>query len=709
MDNPGMVAGAEPSSKASTDRQTTLNEYQQRHLLSSCQYIDNLLGEIEQIAHAPAGVSLFPRHVQALTPMQRRVLQDYVSRIRGRLLAVLDAERLQPPPPHGQDVFAIRTTLTFVDIAIEELKPKYMRGYGAVPDALVPQIEGIVDELRTIVQKLGEYLAEDPGHDLQARLARLEQGRDDIRGLKVLERIITGRGLVEFRPRLAMLVERVSSRSFEVAVFGRVSSGKSSLLNYILGASVLPVGVTPITAVPTRIMHGKEPLLHVSFADRPDATLPLDRLPEFVTEQQNPGNALHVQRLVVELPARRLGDGVVFVDTPGLGSLARGGAEQTLAYLPRCDLGAVLVDAGSTLTPDDLLTVQALYEAAVPATVLLSKADLLAPDERVRTAAYTAEQLRQELKVEVSVHPVSVVPGHGDLLDRWFASEIEPLYNRHQEAVNLSLRRKIGALREAVHATLRVRLDRREASPQLNPGALEEADNELRRTAGLFVPAARSCESLAGGLGALGGDVLRQAARRLRRDGSAIAEDPQGVVDSLRASLNDLVGEQVDRIRLEVAGLVTSARKALERAASALVTRTEPLDPAFDELPPFAFDVTGFTFPLASLLAFSGPLQVGYIERHIRQRLGKRLDQALAAHAMFMASWARRAVDSARATFEEHAEPLRAAFEQARRPSAGRAGDGEVPDLERDVEELEALGGTGDATGLASPPVRRTG
>ena len=626
------------SSDSSDDRAPTLNENQQRHLLVSCQYIDTLLGEVEQIAHVPSGASLFPRHAPTLTPMQRRVLQDYLSRIRSRLLAVLDAEHLQPPPPHGDDVFSIRTTLTFVDIAIEELKPSYMRGYGGVPDALVPRIEGIVDELRTIVQKVNEYLAEDPGHDLQARLARLEHGRDDVHILKVLERIITERGLVEYRPRLAMLVERVSSRSFEIAVFGRVSCGKSSLLNYILETPVLPVGVTPITAVPTRITHGKEPRLRVSYADRPDATLALDRLPEFATEQKNPGNALHVQRLVVELPARRLRDGVVFVDTPGLGSLARGGAEQTLAYLPRCDLGAVLVDAGSTLTPDDLLTVQALYEAAVPVAVLLSKADLLAPEERARAAAYTAEQLQQELGVEVSVHPVSVMPGHGELLERWFAGEIEPLYERHQEAARLSLRRKIGALREAVQASLRVRLGRREASLQLNPAVLDEAEGELRRAAGLFVPTSRQCEDLAGRIAALGGDVLHQAAQRLRRDGSLIADDPQRVVDDVRTSLNDVVGEPLDKIRLEVRGLVVSARKALERAASALLTRTEPLDPAFDELPPFAFDLAEFTVSRASFLAFSGPLQIGYIERQLRQRLGARLDGALAVHARLMTS-----------------------------------------------------------------------
>jgi GTPase SAR1 family protein len=61
---------------------------------------------------------------------------------------------------------------------------------------------------------------------------------------------------VEFRGTLSMLLDRMEGAAFEVGVFGRVSSGKSSLLNYILQTNVLPIGVTPVTAIPTRISHG---------------------------------------------------------------------------------------------------------------------------------------------------------------------------------------------------------------------------------------------------------------------------------------------------------------------------------------------------------------------------------------------------------------------------------------------------------------------
>src|ERR1039458_2942806 len=109
----------------------------------------------------------------------------------------------------------------------------------------------------------------------------------------------------------------------------------------------------------------------MAFADRKPEQFAVERLAEFVTEQGNPGNLRHVTRIVVELPAPRLEEGIVYVDTPGLGSLATAGAAETKAYLPRCDLGVVLIDAASTLTEDDLATVQALYDIGRAALELL--------------------------------------------------------------------------------------------------------------------------------------------------------------------------------------------------------------------------------------------------------------------------------------------------------------------------------------------------
>jgi GTP-binding protein EngB required for normal cell division len=203
---------------------------------------------------------------------------------------------------------------------------------------------------------------------------------------------------------------------------------------------VLPVGVNPITAVPTRLAYGLQPALSVWFAHKSPERLEIGHLSEFVTEQLNSANSKHVTRITVQLPSPRLRDGVVLVDTPGLSSLATAGAVETLAYLPRCDLGVVLIDAGSTLTQDDLGTIQALYDAGVPASVLLSKADLLSPEDREKVAQYIADHVQSQLGLKLSAHPVSVKAEHSALLDQWLKTEILPLYDRHQQLAQESIR-----------------------------------------------------------------------------------------------------------------------------------------------------------------------------------------------------------------------------------------------------------------------------
>ena len=143
-------------------------------------------------------------------------------------------------------------------------------------------------------------------------------------------------------------------------------------------------------------------------------TITIEELASLVTEQGNPGNLRNVVRALVEVPSPRLKQGIVLVDTPGLGSLARRGAAETLAYLPACDLALLLIDAGTTLNEEDIGTLRLLYEAGIPALVLLSKADLLDESDLRHAIQYIEEQLQSELGNPRHVHPVSSLPDrHG--------------------------------------------------------------------------------------------------------------------------------------------------------------------------------------------------------------------------------------------------------------------------------------------------------
>ena len=89
-----------------------------------------------------------------------------------------------------------------------------------------------------------------------------------------------------------------------------------------------------------------------------------------------------------------------------------------------------------------------LYEAGIPAIVLLSKADLLAAGDLHRVTGYIQEQLQHELGLGMNVHPVSSLPEHSILLDHFFERELLPRFNQARNLRNSSVARKIGALRE---------------------------------------------------------------------------------------------------------------------------------------------------------------------------------------------------------------------------------------------------------------------
>ena len=304
-----------------------LNEPQQRNLIITCRYIDKLLSTIENALHSSISPSPFPRYVVDITPVQGRVIEDHIRRLRSQLLRALAWQHMKPEPPEIPVTRSITTDLAFIDIAIEELKPSYMRGRGAVPEDAVKELNGVVYELRSLVQGMERYVRQELGANLETRLRKLEETGYDVVLLRLIEQLVTRHGLVEFRPRIDSLAFRLEDNNLEVALFGRVSSGKSSLLNALLNTNVLPVGINPITSVPTKLRYGATLRADVAYGGGREETVTIEELAKLVTEQGNPGNLRNVVRALVEVPSPRLKQGIVLVDTPGLCSLARLGTE----------------------------------------------------------------------------------------------------------------------------------------------------------------------------------------------------------------------------------------------------------------------------------------------------------------------------------------------------------------------------------------------
>jgi len=667
----------------------TLNEHQQRRLLVTCQHIDGMLSDLEAVLNQSVAKSAFPKYIPDIPPAQHSTINDYIARLRAQLKRVLEGQGIPLPHPFISASHAARVSLQFVDVSVEELKPRYMRGYGEVPPQAAIELNGIVGELQGLVSKLDRYLLQDVGQDLEARLRKLEATSDEFKLLHRIQEIVARHGLVEFRPAISAILDRAEDKTFEIAIFGRVSSGKSSLLNAILEAEVLPVGVTPITAVPTRIIHGEQPLVRVWFPEKSEERFELSRLGEFVAEQHNPGNRKHVSRIVVEFPSPQLREGIAFVDTPGLGSLATSGAAETLAYLPRCDLGVVLVDAASTLVAEDLRTIQALYGAAIPATVLLSKADLLRPEDLLRVIEYVKSHLSSELHTDVPIHAVSVRPGHADLLRRWFEEEIAPLHAEREELKEKSIRRKVGGLRQSVESVLRSRLRRSNALSDRQAATYREVEDGLRRATGQFADARKTAQALADDIPNLSQRAILAAAARLR-ESNLLAQ----AGDVVRTETTDFLQKRAGALLKLLENAAYDLARELERAAQVLEIADRPSYQEFQallrEMPAFELDELHAEVERPRLASLLGRQ---FVERalagRIEEQAGAGLSRTLQRYSDLLKDWTNLVTGRIYRQFESYADTYRAQLGRAL-GEAGPDGAENQDAIRRDLEELNS-------------------
>ncbi|MDA8407313.1 MAG: dynamin family protein [Deltaproteobacteria bacterium] len=121
----------------------------------------------------------------------------------------------------------------------------------------------------------------------------------------------------DFAAELAKLValkERLEEGRFHLAILGQFKRGKSTLLNALIGESILPTSVVPLTAIPTFVEYGPERGVRVHYQDDKPSDEFWNKTPEemnkilqaFVTEEGNPENHLGVLQVDIVHPAEIL-------------------------------------------------------------------------------------------------------------------------------------------------------------------------------------------------------------------------------------------------------------------------------------------------------------------------------------------------------------------------------------------------------------------
>ncbi|GAA5500844.1 GTPase Der [Deinococcus xinjiangensis] len=183
----------------------------------------------------------------------------------------------------------------------------------------------------------------------------------------------------------ARVAARTLDEAFLLVVVGEFNAGKSSFVNALLGAQVLPEGVTPTTDRIYVLVHGDQ------------------------AGQVEPTRDPFVSRLTYPLPSL---EGVALVDTPGTNAIIRQHQALTEGFLPRADLVLFLTSADRPFTESErqFLSLAAKWGRSV--IMVVNKADLLeTPEQREQVKEFVQTGARGVLGL---TPPVALISARGE-------------------------------------------------------------------------------------------------------------------------------------------------------------------------------------------------------------------------------------------------------------------------------------------------------
>ena len=249
------------------------------------------------------------------------------------------------------------------------------------------------------------------------------KGRSELLGL--LDRLIDftdalSADFVSDAKRVRDLKERLITERFHLAVLGQFKRGKSTLINALIGEPLLPTSVLPLTSIPTFLSAGSKRRIRIFFRDGKSkefgelsSNQAVEILTNYVTEERNPENKLAVSWVEVEHTASILNQGVILIDTPGIGSTFRHNTEATLAFLPQCDAALFVVSADPPITEVEVDFLKAVYAKVSRLFFIMNKADYLDLDEGNRAVEFLSKVVGQSVGLDGNDHVLRVSARQG--------------------------------------------------------------------------------------------------------------------------------------------------------------------------------------------------------------------------------------------------------------------------------------------------------
>jgi ribosome biogenesis GTPase A len=189
------------------------------------------------------------------------------------------------------------------------------------------------------------------------------------------------------------VVQKLEADRFHLVVVGEFNHGKTTFVNALLGSAVLPIGVTPTTAVIHHIVHAETPRARVVTTSGDEREIPFEQVTAFTAEGSDARE--EVRYLEVGYPAELLRERLVLVDTPGVNDLSLTRAEITYGYIPRSDAVLFVLDAGQPVKESErqFLETQLIGKSREKIVFVVAKSDIWSEEEKAQALAYIRDRL----------------------------------------------------------------------------------------------------------------------------------------------------------------------------------------------------------------------------------------------------------------------------------------------------------------------------
>ena len=239
------------------------------------------------------------------------------------------------------------------------------------------------------------------GHRALATTIDFGNSRAAIVGhLEAIARIAAERNDSHAAEETRTTTTKLDENRFYLAVLGQFKRGKTTLINGLLGADVLPVAVVPLTSIITILSYGDRPGVNVHFLSGESRPIEMQELEQYVTEIHNPENGKRVKHVEVRYPSPYLRDGILLVDTPGVGSTYQHNTEVTHSFLARVDAAIFLVSGDPPLTATEAEFLRRAKQEVHHFFFVFNKTDLMTEAEMRESLDFTRSQIECQAGLE---------------------------------------------------------------------------------------------------------------------------------------------------------------------------------------------------------------------------------------------------------------------------------------------------------------------